>query len=395
MYVPPAQAVQWPSHRPASPSPARPAGLTLARGPSAGRDQGPPRTATRSMSLSSADSPRATEPNSHTSHTPAPANASPARQAASTDGTAPTSASVTATTATLPASCRLRFACRRQGGGQILEHQAPVRVMSPARDAGGPPTSAWVSVTVTVVTPALEADAPISLRLQAPACERTRQRRRGRNARPCRQPEPTRADAQTGDAALAGPGATPAVGSPAPARGVLRGFLDAEAHQLTNRRRPLAAAHRPPGRAVDAAQPVQPTPDKDPPDPQGQHPPAPCATPQPADPLPGSSRSCAESTSQAASRQPQVPVLEPSASTTRRPHPAIAPTASPDGTSAQVAPRSHPLNQQPPPSRGQSYMSVCHQASCTRRQQHHQHSHRPECHCSHRYSTNKPTRVYH
>ena len=184
-----------------------------------------------SMSLSSANSPRATEPNSRTSHTPAPANASPARPAASADGTALTSASVTATTATLPASCRLRFACRRQGGGQILEHQAPVRVRSPARDAGGPPTSAWVSVAVAVVTSALEADAPIGLGPQAPACEGTRRRRRGRNARPYRQPKPTRADAQTGDSAPAGPGLPRPWALQPPPREPSR-LLNAEAHQL-------------------------------------------------------------------------------------------------------------------------------------------------------------------
>lgn len=64
--------------------------------------------------------------------------------------------------------------------------------------------------------------------------------------------------------------ATSAVGSPAPARRFLRGFLDAEAHQLAPA--PTARSSAPPGRAVDAVQPVQPTPDKDPPDRQGQHP---------------------------------------------------------------------------------------------------------------------------
>ena len=44
-----------------------------------------------------------------------------------------------------------------------------------------------VSVTVTVADPALKADTPIGFRTQAPVC-RTRQRRCGGNARPCRQP---------------------------------------------------------------------------------------------------------------------------------------------------------------------------------------------------------------
>ena len=108
----------------------------------------------------------------------------------------------------------------------------------------------------------------------------------------------------------------------------------------SNRCRPPPAAHRPPGRAVDAVQPIQPTPDKDPPDRQGQHPgPRPARRPSQQIPLLKFSRPGAETTNEAASRGPQIAVFEeaPPPPGDRAPRP-------PHLTASQPrALRSHPL----------------------------------------------------
>ena len=182
-----------------------------------------------------------------------------------------------------------------------------------------------VSVTVTIVNPALEADTPTGFRTKEPFVGLVGKGAVEAPGLAVSLGARMRAGAQTGDAAPAGQGSYPAVGPPALAQRFFAASSTPK-RQLAPPR-PPATAHRPPGRATDAVQPVQPTPDKRParslrPAPR----PAPCATPQPADPLPQTPRPGADTTSQAAIRGPQIAVLEPAPPppgdrTPRQPHP--------------------------------------------------------------------------
>ena len=115
-----------------------------------------------------------------------------------------------------------------------------------------------MSVTVVVADPALEADTPIGLRTQAPVVGLV-SKDAVEAPGPAVSREPIPAGAQTGNPAPAGQGLPrPWVPQP-PHGGTFAASLTAK-HQLVLA--PTAPSRAPPtGRAVDAVQPVQPTPE--------------------------------------------------------------------------------------------------------------------------------------
>ena len=129
-------------------------------------------------------------------------------------------------------------------------------------------------------------------------------------ARPCRQSGPIPQMRRQATRAPAGQG-LPGRGLPSPRPGVLRSFPDVEAPARPGIDRSQQRTDHPAGPSMRSS-PVQPTPNKGPARPQGQHP-GPRLALRPSQQIHslGPRRPCIEATSQAASRQPQIAVLEP------------------------------------------------------------------------------------